>query len=58
MKPIAGELSDYINVATDAAGAGLKFCIQLDTGVYTEFVMHETECVELLKFLKEALPGE
>ena len=55
MKHVAGPLSKYANVVSEPHGMGLRFCIVLDDSDYTEFVLHESDCRELLKFLKEVL---
>lgn len=54
MIPVAGELSKFANVATDPQGTGLKFCIILGDGDYVEFVLHSSECKELLALLTTA----
>ncbi len=55
MQHVAGPLSKFANVVSEPHGMGLRFCIVLGDGDYTEFVLHESECRELQKLLKEAL---
>jgi hypothetical protein len=58
LRHISGAMSKYANVVSEPHGMGLRFCIVLGDGDYTEFVLHESECRELQKLLKEAIVDE